>query len=92
MLEILLKKFIQNKAQVIITAVFIGKFIGAYGECIILNSIYVDQKDKTAKSGNLLFIHEKSIKAIDVADSKGTLQDMFCTSKDVPLIKSFLSK
>ena len=41
-------------------AVFIGKFVGAYAECLILNSIYVDQKDKTAKSGNLLFIHEKS--------------------------------
>lgn len=73
-------------------AVFVGKFIGAYGECIILDSIYVDQKEKTVKSGNLLFIHEKSVKAIDIADSKGTLQDMFCTSKDVPLIKSFLSK
>ena len=73
-------------------AVFVGKFIGAYGECIILDSIYIDQKDKTAKSGNLLFIHEKSIKAIDIADNKGTLQDMFCTSKDVPLIRKFLLK
>lgn len=73
-------------------AVFVGKFIGAYGECVVLDSIYVDQKEKSVKSGNLLFINEKSIKAIDIADSKGTLQDMFCTSKDVPLIKSFLSK
>ena len=67
-------------------AVFIGKLIAAYQECIVLECVYIDTQTKSVQNGNHLFIHEKSIKAIDLADNKGTLTDAFLTSKDLPAI------
>jgi len=65
------------------SAVFVGKFIGAYGECIILDSISIDQKTKDVKSGNIVIIHEKAIKAVNIADNNGNLQDAIVSSKKV---------
>lgn len=61
-------------------AVFCGKVIAAYKECLILNSIYT--KNNKLVPGNILFINERSIRALNEIDGNGVMEDMFLRSKE----------
>lgn len=67
-------------------AVFCGKVIGAYKECLVLDSCYLDIKTKEYKMGNLVFINERGIRALNQVNNDGTLQDMFVRSTDAKRI------
>lgn len=67
-------------------AVFCGKVVGAYRECLILSCAYV--AGKIIKMGNLLFVNERAIRAISEVDNKGTLEDMMLRSKETIDVKS----
>ncbi len=69
-------------------AVFCGKVIGAYKECLILSSIYI--KDKQVSLGKLMFINERGIRTLSEVDEKGKLQDLFLSSSDSTKIKKLL--
>lgn len=66
-------------------AVFCGKIVGAYRECLILNCAYVENKHM--KIGNILFINERAIRALSEVDGKGTLEDMMLRSKESVEVK-----
>lgn len=67
-------------------AVFCGKVVAAYRECLVLNSIYVDKSQKM-QLGNLMFLSERAIKAINEIDGRGVMEDMFMRSKESLIIK-----
>lgn len=63
-------------------AVFCGKVVGAYKEVLVINAAFIDQKTKIMKLGNLMFINERAIRALNEVDHEGILQDMFLRSRD----------
>lgn len=67
-------------------AVFCGKVVGAYRECLVINSVYID-KAKQMQLGNLLFVSERAIKALNSIDGNGIMEDMFLRSKESLVIK-----
>ncbi len=67
-------------------AVFCGKVVAAYRECLIINSVYMDQS-RSIRLGNLLFISERAIKALNEIDGNGIMEDMFLRSKESLVIK-----
>lgn len=66
-------------------AVFCGKVVAAYRECLVLNCAYVH--NKKPKLGSLLFINERAIKALNEVNGQGTIEGMFFRSKESLLIK-----
>lgn len=67
-------------------AVFCGKVVGAYRECLVINSVYIDKGHKL-QLGNLMFLSERAIKAINAIDGRGVMEDMFMRSKESLIIK-----
>jgi hypothetical protein len=63
-------------------AVFCGKVVAAYRECLVINAAYVDKKSKHIKIGNLMFISERAIRALNEIDGNGVIEDMFLRSKE----------
>lgn len=64
-------------------AVFCGKVMGAFKECLILNSFYETSDKKGVKSqkhGNIVFISERSIRSLVEVDGNGTINDLFIKS------------
>lgn len=68
-------------------AVFCGKIIGAYRECLVINCVYITKANKMAL-GNYMFLSERAIKAINEVDGNGTIEDMFLRSKETLDIKA----
>lgn len=68
-------------------AVFCGKIIAAYKECLVISAAYIDKKSKKLKLGNLMFISERAIRALSPVDGTGILEDMFLRSKECLDIK-----
>lgn len=68
-------------------AVFCGKVISAYRECLVINSIFVN-KARKMQLGNLMFLSERAIKAINEIDGNGIMEDMFLRSKESLVIKN----
>lgn len=68
-------------------AVFCGKVVGAYRECLILDCAYVGV-DKHIRMGNHLFLSERAIRALNEVDGKGTLEDMMLRSKETLDVKA----
>lgn len=68
-------------------AVFCGKVVGAFKECLVLNSIYVD-KSKKAKLGNILFINERALRGLTEVDENGSIEEMFLRSRECATIKA----
>ena len=67
-------------------AVFCGKVVSAYRECLIISSVFV--KDNKVHPGNLMFVNERAIRALNEIDGNGIMEDMFLRSKEsleVPL-------
>ena len=67
-------------------AVFCGKVVAAYKECLVLNSVYVT-KNKTLTLGNLVFISERAIRALNEIDGNGIIEDLFLRSSESLAIK-----
>ena len=67
-------------------AVFCGKVISAYRECLILNCAYLGSTGHL-EMGNMMFINERAIRALNEVDGKGTLEDMMLRSKATLNIK-----
>src|SRR5665213_2449823 len=54
-------------------AVFCGKVVAAYRECLVLNCAFVGQ-GKHLQLGNMLFVNERAIRALNEVDGNGTLE------------------
>lgn len=67
-------------------AVFCGKVIGAYRECLVIDSVFID-KGHRMQLGNLMFLSERAIKAVNAIDGRGVMEDMFLRSKESLIIK-----
>ena len=63
-------------------AVFCGKVVTAYRECLVLNSVYVNSVTKKMETGNLVFISERAIRGLNEIDGNGVIEDMFLRSKE----------
>lgn len=69
-------------------AVFCGKVVGAYKECLVLLAPYV--RNKQVQMGNFLFVNERAIRALNQVDGNGTIEDMFFRSKEtIEIVKKF---
>lgn len=67
-------------------AVFCGKVIAAYRECLVLNCAFAGQTG-TLQMGNMMFINERAIRALSEVDGHGTVEDMMLRSKETLDIK-----
>ena len=61
--------------------------MAAYRECLVLEAAYID-KTKKLRLGNLLFISERAIRALNEIDGNGILEDMMLRSKESLDIKA----
>jgi len=68
-------------------AVFCGKVVAAFKECLILNSVYVDKVAKKIKLGNMLFVNERAIRGLTEIDGQGIMEDMFLRSRESLVVK-----
>lgn len=68
-------------------AVFCGKVVAAYRECLIIDCAYVGPGHHL-KMGNTMFINERAIRALSEVDGKGTVEDMMLRSKETLDIQS----
>ena len=70
-------------------AIFFGKVLGAFRECLIIDAVYMG-KDSKPHLGNMIFINERAIMAITEASDmpNGSMGDLFLRSKDIPNIKT----
>lgn len=74
-------------------AVFCGKVVTAFKECLILNSVYVDKVAKKIKLGNMLFVNERAIRGLTEIDGNGIMEDMFLRSRESLIVKQeFIDK
>jgi len=71
-------------------AVFCGKVIAAYRECLVISAAYV--KDKKIQIGNMMFINERAIRALNEVDGNGTLDEMFLRSKESLAVRDTFDK
>lgn len=76
-----------DQVSVSYPAVFCGKVVAAYRECLIINSVYVD-RGRHLQLGNMMFISERSIRALNEIDGNGILEDMMLRSKESLFVKS----
>jgi hypothetical protein len=63
-------------------AVFCGKVVGAYKECLVLNTIFIHKKTHKIHTGKMLFINERGIRSLSEIDGNGTLADCFLRSRE----------
>jgi hypothetical protein len=70
-------------------AVFCGKVVAAFKECLILNSVYVDRVAKKVRDGNIVFVNERAIRGLTEIDGEGIMEDMFLRSKESLIVKDF---
>lgn len=68
-------------------AVFCGKVVAAYRECLVLDCAYITQ-DKHIRLGNYLFVNERAIRALNEVDGKGILEEMMLRSKETLSVKA----
>lgn len=69
-------------------AVFCGKVMGAYKECLVISAAYIDDQKKI-KLGNLLFINERAIRTLNHVNNNSMLEDMFLRSREAVQIKNY---
>lgn len=69
-------------------SVFSGRVVGAYKECLVLDTIYDDLATRKHRFGKFLLINERSIRALSEVNGKGVLEHNFIRSKEsVSLLK-----
>lgn len=68
-------------------AVFCGKVVAAYRECLVINSVFINKSNKL-ELGHLMFINERAIRGLnEVSENNGIIEDMFLRSKETSKIK-----
>lgn len=72
-------------------AVFCGKVIAAYKECLIISAAYIDINQKM-RLGKLVFISERAIRALSPVGEAGIMQDLFMKSNEVASLYRALKK
>lgn len=70
-------------------AVFIGKVVSAYRECLVIKAVVAD-KNNNPQLGSLMFLSERAIKGISELDGNGVIEDMFHRSKESLVVKTHL--
>lgn len=74
-------------------AVFCGKVVSAFKECLIINSVFVDKVSKKMKLGNVVLINERAIRGLTEIDGSGIMEDVFLRSKESLVVKEqFIDK
>lgn len=68
-------------------AVFCGKVIAAYRECLVISAAYIPDGARHPSFGNLVFISERAIRGLTEVDGQGIMEDMFLRSKESLEIK-----
>jgi hypothetical protein len=68
-------------------AVFCGKVISAYRECLILNSVFIN-KSRKMQLGNIVCISERAIRGLNEIDGHGIIEDLFLRSRESLDIKT----
>ena len=68
-------------------AVFCGKVVAAFKECLVINSAYADRVSKKVKLGNMVLINERAIRGLTEIDGQGIMEDMFLRSKESLVVK-----
>jgi hypothetical protein len=68
-------------------AVFCGKVVSAFKECLVLNSVYIDKVSKKMRLGNIVLLNERAIRGLTEIDGHGIMEDMFLRSKESLLVK-----
>lgn len=76
-----------DQVSVSYPAVFCGKVVAAYRECLIINSVFTN-KGRHLQLGNMMFISERAIRALNEIDGNGILEDMMLRSKESLDIKA----
>jgi len=73
-------------------AVFCGKVIGAFKECLIVNSFFPNKGSK--QLGNIIFINERAIRSLKEIDGNGTINDLFIKSgsESLSIYKEYAKK
>ncbi len=77
-------------------AVFSGKVIGSYRECLIMEGSYIDRKmlqskemkNISYKPGKQIFISERAIRGLCEVDGRGIIDDIFMRSRDTIELKN----
>lgn len=75
-----------DQVSVTYPAVFCGKVVAAYRECLIISSVFVDT-GRHLQMGNMMFISERAIRALNEIDGNGIMEDMMLRSKESLIIK-----
>jgi hypothetical protein len=74
-------------------AVFCGKVLGAYRECLVIDSFYITGPSKQKSHGNIVFISERSIRSLCEVDGYGSINDLFIKSgSESVAVKSFIKE
>jgi len=73
-------------------AVFVGKVVAAYRECLVIDCPFVEGKGKSPKLGHLMFINERAIRGLTEVSGKGVFEDLLQRSKDSIDIKNMFEK
>lgn len=68
-------------------AVFCGKVVAAFKECLIINSAYVDRPSKKMRLGNMILVNERAIRGLTEIDGNGIIEDTFLRSRESLSIK-----
>lgn len=68
-------------------AVFCGRVVAAYRECLIISAAYIKDGAKTPSFGKLVFISERAIRGLAEINNRGIMEDMFLRSKESLEIK-----
>lgn len=73
-------------------AVFCGKVVTAYRECLVISAAYIADGAKHPSFGKLVFISERAIRGLTEVDGRGIIEDMFLRSKESLEIKSIADR
>jgi hypothetical protein len=73
-------------------AVFSGKVIAAYKECLVIEGAYIDRTNNVHKIGKQIFISERSVRGLCEVDGNGILDDIFLRSREAKLLKDLTNK
>jgi hypothetical protein len=73
-------------------AVFSGRVIAAYKECLVMEGAYIDRRTRASKIGKQIFISERSIRGFCEVDGNGILDDIFLRSREATEVKNLTTK
>lgn len=79
-----------EQTETYISSVICGKVIGAFKDCLILNSVQI--KGGQLVLGNIVFVNEINIKTLTEVDNNGSVNSAFMSSKQAQKIKDIINE